>query len=121
MMRAYRFYFITIGLIVLTFTMMTITVNATESKRLQHKNEYYEQLEDSYVKELRKELTGNGYRNAGITLTKVFYEDGAREYTVKLHHKRMERLNKEEQQDLLEKLSKIKFADNECRVYLKFL
>lgn len=121
MMRAYRFYIITIGLVIMAFTMMTMSVNATESKRLQHKDEYYEKVEDDYVQELREELTDNGYRNAGITMTKVFYEDGAREYTVKLHHKRLDRLTKQEQQDLLTKLSEISFADNECRVYLKFL
>ena len=121
MMRAYRFYIFTIGLVILTFIMMTMSVNATASKRLQHKDEYYEQMEDSYVRELRQELTDSGYRNAGITMTKVFYEDGAREYTVKLHHKRMERLNEKERQDLLENLAQIEFADNECRVYLKFL
>lgn len=121
MMRAYRFYLITIGLIILVFTMMTMSVNAMEDKRLQHRDEYYEEMEDCYVKALREKLTGVGYRNAGITMTKVFYEDGAREYTVKLHHKRMERLTMQEQQDLLKELSQIEFADSECLVYLKFL
>lgn len=121
MMRAYRFYFLTIGLLILTFTMMTISVNATENKRLQHKEEYYEAMEDCYVEALRASLSEEGYRNAGITMTKVFYEDGQREYTVKLHHKRMERLNEQEKQDLLAELSEISFADSECRVYLKFL
>ncbi len=121
MMRAYRFYMITIGLFILAFTMMTMSVNATQSKRLQHKDEYYEALEDSYVQELRKELADRGYRNAGITMTKVFFEDGSREYTVKLHHKRMERLTKQEQADLLVDLEEVSFTDSECRVYLKFL
>ncbi len=120
-MRAYRFYFVTIGLVILVFTMMTMSVNATESKRLQHIDEYYEQMEDAYVRELREELTDSGYRNAGITMTKVFFEDGKREYTVKLHHKRMERLDEQEKQELLMHLSGIEFADSECVIYLKFL
>ena len=115
MMRAYRFYIMTIGLLIFVFMMMTMTVNAMEDKRLQHRDEYYEEMEDCYVKALREN------RNAGITMTKVFYEDGAREYTVKLHHKRMERLTMQEQQDLLKELSQIEFADSECLVYLKFL
>lgn len=121
MMRAYRFYIITIGLIILSFTMMTMTVNATTNRRLQRIDENYKQMEETYVRELREELTESGYRNAGITMTKVFYEDGAREYTVKLHHKRMERLDEQEREDLLEHLSQIEFTDSECRVYLKFL
>lgn len=121
MMRAYRFYMITIGLFILSFMMMTMSVNATQNKRLQHKADYYEEIEDCYIKELREELADRGYRNAGITMTKVFYENGSREYTVKLHHKRMERLTKQEQADLLADLETVSFTDRECLVYLKFL
>lgn len=121
MMRAYRFYLITIGLIFITFTAMTMSVNATKDRRLQHKNKYYEQMEDDYVEVLRSTLSDKGYVNAGITMTKIFYENGKREYTVKLHHKRMERLNADERQMLLAELSEIGFADGECVVYLKFL
>lgn len=121
MMKAYRFYFFTLGLICLVFTMMTLTVNATESKRLSHVNEHIEEIEDNYVKVLREELEDRGYRNAGVTMTKVFYQDGTREYTVKLHHKRMDRLTEQEKQELLAGLSKVAFGDSECRVYLKFL
>lgn len=121
MMKAYRFYFITIGLIILIFGVMTMTVNATEDERLQHQNAYYEEMEDTYVEKLKCALTDNGYRNAGITMTKVFYENGKREYTVKLHHKRLERLDETMQQELLAELSEIEFADSEVNIYLKFL
>lgn len=121
MMKEYRFYIIAAILIVFIFSMMTMTVNATEDKRLQHDNEFYEEMEDDYVTILRRTLTDKGYRNAGITMTKVFYEDGAREYTVKIHHKRMESLSTEEQECLLEELTEIGFADAECRMLLQFI
>ena len=121
MMRAYRFYIMTGVFILFIFTMMTMTVNATESKRLQHVDSYYEEIEDNYVKVLRGELTSKGYRNAGITMTKIFSENGEREYTVKLHHKRMSGLSDYEKTELLKELSEVAFADSECRVYLKFL
>lgn len=121
MMKGYRFYILVIALIIVSFSAMTMTVNATEDKRLQHVDSYYEEIEDEYVQMLREELTGKGYRNAGITMTKVFFKDGRREYTVKLHHQRMARLSQEEKNILLEELSKVTFADSECGVYLKFL
>jgi len=121
MMKAYRFY-ITAGLLILfIFSMVTMTVNATENKRLQHVDSYYEEMEEEYVKILRDELTNKGYRNAGITMTKILYDNGEREYTVKLHHKRMNNLEDSEKEELLKQLSEIAFADSECRVYLKFL
>lgn len=121
MMRTYRFYFITFIFVFVIVSMVTITVNATEDKRLQHNNEYYEELEEQYIEALRSSLEENGYRNAGITMTKVFYENGEREYTVRLHHRRMEKLSKAEQDALLENISQIAIEEFNSRIYLKFL
>lgn len=121
MMRRYGFYIMVGALILFIFSMMTMTVNATEDKKLQHQNAYYEEMEDAYVDSLKVELTARGYRNAGITMTKIFYENGEREYTVKIHHKRMENLSVEEQNGLLEELSATTFADKNCRVCFAFL
>ena len=121
MMKGYRFYIVAAGLILVILSMVTMTVNATESKKLQHENGYYEQIEDEYVQNLRHTLTEKGFRNAGITMTKVFLEDGSREYTVMLHHRRMVNLSVEEKSKLIDELSKYAFDDLECRINLKFL
>lgn len=56
-----------------------------------------------------------------ITMTKIFYENGVREYTVKIHHKRMENLSTKEQEVLLEELSMTNFTDKECKIRLTFI
>lgn len=121
MMKRYGFYIVAAALVLFIFSMMTMTVNATEDKKLQHQNAYYEEMEDAYLDSLKGALTGKGYRNAGITMTKIFYENGEREYTVKIHHKRMEELSPKEQEGLLEELSMTPFADNQCRICLIFV
>lgn len=121
MMRRYGFYIVAAALVLFIFSMMTMTVNATEDKKLQHQNTYYEEMEDAYVTSLKSELTAKGYRNAGITMTKIFYENGVREYTVKIHHKRMENLSTKEQEVLLEELSMTNFTDKECKIRLTFI
>lgn len=121
MMRRYGFYIMAVALVLFIFSMMTMTVNATENKKLQHQNAYYEEMEDAYVDSLRSELAAKGYRNAGITMTKIFYENGEREYTVKIHHKHMEQLSSEEQGVLLEELSMTNFTDSECRICLTLI
>ena len=121
MMRGYRFYIVAAGLILVILSMVTMTVNATESKKLQHENGYYEQIEDEYVQNLRHTLTEKGFCNAGITMTKVFLEDGSREYTVKLHHRRMDNFSPEEKYELIDALSEIEFEAADCRINLKFL
>lgn len=120
-MKRYGFYILTVTLVVFIFSMMTMSVNAAKQKKLQHQNAYYEEMEDSYMAALRSELTAKGYRNAGITMTKIFYENGQREYTVKIHHKRMEKLSAEEQEELLAELEGISFADKECRIHMAFV
>ena len=84
-------------------------------------DKFYEEMEEEYIAVLREELLEKGYRNAGITMTKIFYENGSREYTVRLHHKKMCKLGEREREILLDELSQVKFADSECKLYLKFL
>lgn len=121
MMKGYRFYIVAAGLILVILSMVTMTVNATENKKIQHENGYYEQIEDEYIQKLRYTLTEKGFRNAGVTMTKVFLEDGSREYTVKLHHRRMDNLSAKEKDELLNELSGIVFETAECSFNLKFL
>lgn len=120
-MKLYCFYFFTIGCIVTSLFMVTMTVQAKEAGKLQHENTLYETLEDRYVQVLRDTLYDRGYSNAGITMTKVYLEDGKREYTVKIHHRRIDKMDETDRQDLLTELSVIPFADAECKVNLNFL
>ena len=121
MMRAYRFYIFTASFILAALLMVTMTVNAKEAGRLQHDNAFYETLEDRYVEVLRDTLYDKGYRNAGITMTKVFLEDGGREYNVKIHHRRIDKLEEKDRKLLLAELSTITFAGSECKVVHEFL
>ena len=54
-------------------------------------------------------------------MTKVYYEDGRREYTVQIHHKRIDRLSDGEKQLLMNELSAVCFGDSQCSVLHKFL
>ena len=66
---------------------------------------YYKQMEQEYVTQVRGYLQGEGYENSGVALTKVLYEDGSREYTLNVHHKRIEALSEVEQNALREVLA----------------
>lgn len=74
---------------------------------------YYREMERDYVKQVRSYLNDNGYENSGVALTKVLEADGSREYTLSVHHKRIERLEWAEQESLRETLKSFATVSDE--------
>lgn len=103
-----RFGLITVLLILVIAFCTTGTVMGMEKGSVKVDEKYYRQIEQEYVRQVRTYLSDTGYDNSGVALTKVFYEDGSREYTLNIHHKRIEKLTGTEQEQLKEDL--IRFA-----------
>ncbi len=82
-------------------------------------NERYAAWEQAFVERARTTLTGQGYPDSGITMTWV-KRDGKRTYTMAVHHRRIERLAKEEQEKLAEELLQEKFGDGDCGIRIVF-
>lgn len=74
---------------------------------------YYYQLENEYIMQARTVLNGRGLMNSGITMTHVIDENGARTYTVKLHHERLNSMTKAQENDLFQALNSIAFDDGQ--------
>lgn len=82
---------------------------------------YYRQMERDYVREMRAFLEEKGYRDSGVTMTRVTEEDGARSYTVTIHHSGFGRLSQGEREALLEACAGIAFPVEECAFSHQFL
>ena len=78
---------------------------------------YYRDLVDGYTKILREELADRGYANSGITTTGIF-EGQMRTYRIDIHNERFDRLEEEEQADLLASLGEIPFQAAGVKVKL---
>lgn len=52
----------------------------------------YAVMEEAYVKEIRMILLEKGCKNAGITLTYITDIDGNRDYTITLHHSKLDKM-----------------------------
>ena len=118
-MKRYRFYLIIAFMLLISF--FSLKVNGQGKNSIVADRMFYEELEEEYTKQLSDVLAKKGYRNAGITMTKVYYEDGRREYTVQIHHKRIDRLSDGEKQLLMNELSAVCFGDSQCSVVHRFL
>ena len=82
---------------------------------------FYRELEQAYVNEVRLFLEERGYENCGITMTKVIEKDGERNYTVTIHHKKLDNLSDLEQRKLLTECGRIEFPVTECGFSHKLL
>lgn len=120
-MKRYRFYMLTIMIVFVLFSLVTMQVKGQGELDFAADREYYEQLEDNYTQRIQNLLADKGYRNAGITMTKIYQTDGSREYTVQIHHKRIDQLEEGEKILLLNELAAVSFGGEQCSILHKFL
>lgn len=120
-MIRYRFFIVSLMAAMILFSIVTMKVYGQGEQAIAIEREFYEELEEAYMQRLQDTLSIKGYRNAGITMTKVYYEDGSREYTALIHHKRIDRLSEGERILLLSELEAIDFGDAGSLVLHKFL
>lgn len=90
------------------------------------RNRYYAAMEAEYREKMQELLEREGYHNCGINLNWTAYEDGSREYTLLLHHRKLDRLSGEERTVLQDKLAQAEFPRDAAfhtharfRVYLQ--
>ena len=108
------FSILTILLVLVIIFCVKGTVMSKENDEKVRQNQYYAALEQDYLVRTRQLLDEEGYGSCGINLTRVTYEDGRREYTVLLHHRRLERLSDEEKLGLESLLSQTEFQNEMC-------
>ena len=66
---------------------------------------YYRQVEKELLGQTREQLEALGFKNSGVTLTRVVDAEGNREYTFKIHHRKIDVMNEWEQENLAKKLT----------------
>ncbi len=82
---------------------------------------YYQEKEKGLVEEARAFLSGEGYIYSGVMLTRVVTAEGNREYTLTVHHGKIDKLDDEGRQMLMEGLEGIVFEDENCSFRHEFL
>lgn len=82
---------------------------------------YYNMKENALVDSTREFLNRAGYTNSGVMLTRVVDADGSREYTLTVHHGKIDSMCEEERALLMEELEKMVFEDERCAFCHEFL
>lgn len=82
---------------------------------------YYRSMEQEYKKEICRLLEAEGYRNSGVTINYITAKDGVRNYTVTIHHRRIEKLDEESRQELISRCKEVPFPVSGCLFFHEFL
>ena len=91
---------------------MGISVSAKEMLEREENNQCFLEQEKVLIREVRGYLATKGYYNSGVTVSRIVFGDGTREYKVVIHHDKINKLNEEAKIDLMEELKLFDFEDD---------
>lgn len=118
--KDYLFGIATVLFIAVILFCSTQTVMSQEKTDKISSKQYYAAMEQKYLADMQQMLTDMGYQNSGITIRWVADETGHRNYTVMIHHWKIDKLNMQERKELQEVLSKTEFEDTDCTFCYEF-
>lgn len=113
-MSGRKFGIITVCLIFLIIFCIKGTVMSRGNDQRAEENRYYYILEQEYVQNTREYLREQGFDNCGVMMTRVTHEDGSREYTVQIYHRKLVGMPGREKTVLLDRLSQAEFGRETC-------
>lgn len=116
-----RFWVTAVVLMSMALTFSTATVMSRTDLSVQELEGYYQEKERMLVKETKAFLEEAGFQYSGVMLTRVVDGDGRREYTVTVHHGKIDRMCDDSRALLMEGLEKIVFEDKDCSFRHEFL
>ncbi|MBD5549159.1 MAG: hypothetical protein HDQ97_17530 [Lachnospiraceae bacterium] len=109
-------------ILIIAFCICSTAFGQSRGRRqVQVQEQYYHALEQEYIREIHELLEERGYCNSGVTMNRVIQEDGSRQYIVTIHHRRIAKLNQNQQKELLNECGMIDFPVEDCKFFHEFL
>ena len=115
------FYIVLLVLfLLLSFLISNIAYSKENVKNLELE-QYYDGLEDGMLRKVKEYLDENGFRNSGVSLTRVVDSDNHRNDQVIVHHDHIDRMEEYEREELKEILCAFGFQDSYSTFHCSFL
>ncbi len=108
------FMAVTICLVLVTAFCVVQTVKSRRALDMQELECYYQAKEKEMVRETRDFLQEEGYKNSGVTLTRVVDNEGKRQYTMTIHHGKIDKMDERARESLKGELSALAFEEEGC-------
>lgn len=110
------------ALVVVTLLMVYSTRQHIQQRKgdaiQMEETENYREVEEQYRLQVQEVMTQAGYPNSGVTMTYVTGENGDRQYTVQIHHRRLEKMKAEEQEQLKRQVLDVTGQMGACFLFL---
>lgn len=119
--EAVGFWVLTLCLVLVSAFFISGTVLSGSNKDEQQLELYYRQQEQQLIRDTRNYLNQSGFQNSGVTLTRVVEESGTREYTITVHHDKIDRMDETERSALKTELATLVFMEENCSFSHEFL
>ena len=95
----------TIILVLITAFCIAGTVMSKGDMTDRELERYYHQVEKELLGQTREQLEEMGFKNSGVTLTRVVDAEGNRDYTFTIHHRKIDAMSAKERVELAESLA----------------
>ena len=108
------FWILTAVLILITGCSMGSVAMGRADSVAEKESRYYARMEEIYLDQVRDILDDAGMPRAGVMLTHIREADGTRRYTLRVHHPKLERMEKAKQETLALALTGCAFSQEGC-------
>ena len=108
------------ALVLAAVSLFAGTAMGQDSLSAQEIEAYYQEKERALVAQAREFLNKEGFADSGVMLTRILDADGSREYTLTVHHGKIDRMCMEDRELLMAELEKMVFEDEDCNFKHEF-
>ena len=115
------FWAATVCLVLVTAFCIAGTARSQGDMEERELAQFYQVKERQLVEDVKDFLEKKGYVDSGVALTRVVKEDGARDYTITIHHGKIDEMDDFSRQALKNELSGFAFFAENCNFYHEFL
>lgn len=115
------FWGMTIVLIIIILFCSTQTVLSQSRDMSKEQRQYYADMEKEYLSNIESFLCKKGYLHSGINIRWVSEVEGLRDYTVMIHHRKIDSLDIHEKEALLNELKTMEFNDSRAIFNYEFI
>ena len=115
------FMAVTICLVLVTAFCVVQTVKSQCAADVGELEGYYQVKEKEMVRQTRAFLQEAGYKNSGVALTRVVDGEGKRQYTMTIHHGKIDKMYEKARESLKNELSAFAFSAENCSFSHTFL
>lgn len=84
------------------------------------RSDYYRNIEKAYVTSVRNSLDDLGYKNAGITMTRVV-DNGFADYTITVHHGKIDLLDEAHRNEITDIILMEPIGIDNSSVHVRYL